>query len=91
MRHKPPAAGKGRPKGSKNKKTAEVRLLALRMVSDPAYLASLTDRLNAGKAPHMEPVMWHYAYGKPKESVEVTGADGGPVQVIFRLRDGASA
>ncbi len=24
-------------------------------------------------------MLWHYAYGKPKETVEMTGKDGGPL------------
>jgi hypothetical protein len=30
-------------------------------------------RLIAGKAPHMETLLHHYAYGKPKELIEQAG------------------
>ena len=73
-RRKPPAAGKGRPKGAKNKTTIEVREAARLLVESPEYRASLESRLNKGSAPHMETLLWHYAFGKPKETHEHTGA-----------------
>lgn len=79
MRPKPPAAGKGRPKGAKNKTTAEVRAAAEKLVSDPEYRKELKTRLREGKAPHMETLLWHYAYGKPAEQVEVNG--GGAIVI----------
>lgn len=69
----------GRPKGAKNKTTVEVRELAKRIVEDRAYLEGLAARINAGKAPHMEPILFYYAYGKPKERLEHTGPDGEPL------------
>ena len=73
-RRKPPAAGKGRPKGAQNKTTVEVRAAAQQLVENPAYRAELAIRLKDGKAPHMETLLWHYAYGKPKEEMEHGGA-----------------
>ena len=68
----------GRPKGTPNKVTAEVRLAARGLMEDPAYLARLRRRLRAGKcAPAVECMLWHYAYGKPKDQVEVLNADKG--------------
>jgi hypothetical protein len=63
----------GRPKGVPNKTTQEVKAAARAIVDDPAYRESLIKRLHAGLAPHMEPLLWHYAYGKPKETIEVEG------------------
>lgn len=65
-------AGPGRPKGSLNKATREIKDIAAGLLSDPAYVESLTRRLRGGKAPHMETLLHHYAYGKPKEQVEGT-------------------
>ena len=74
MNRKPPAAGKGRPKGSLNKATVEVRELADRLLNRPEYFASLQRRLDANKcAPAVEAMVWHYWKGKPKETVEHTG------------------
>lgn len=62
----------GRPKGSVNKTTRQIREIATGLVDDPAYLAKLKERLREGKAPHMETLLHYYAYGKPKETVEGT-------------------
>ena len=42
---------KGRPKGIPNKATREIKAVALDLLSDPPYVASLGRRLPAGKAP----------------------------------------
>lgn len=65
-------AGPGRPKGSLNKATREIKDIASGLLSDPAYVTSLKRRLTSGKAPHMETLLHHYAYGKPKETVDGT-------------------
>jgi hypothetical protein len=65
--------GPGRPKGVIPKVTLEVRAAARALLDDPAYKDSLRARLNAGTAPHMETLLWHYAFGKPKETVEIEG------------------
>lgn len=62
----------GRPKGVPNKVTQEAREVAQRLVGDPKYQAQLVQRLEAGKlAPGVEVMLWNYAYGKPKEQVDV--------------------
>lgn len=63
----------GRPKGCLNKITRDVRELATQIVTDEAYRKALVRRIKRGKAPHMETMLWHYAYGKPKETVEHSG------------------
>ena len=76
----------GRPKGTPNKVTVEVRNLARAMVQDEKYLAKLSRDLHAGKLPIQLVVMlWHYAYGKPKETHELTGPDGGPIESVSRI------
>ena len=72
----------GRRKGVSNRATREIRELARSIVEDPAYLGKLKKRVAAGQAPHMETLLYHYAYGKPKERIEHSG-DGGPVQIVF--------
>lgn len=70
----------GRPKGVPNKVTREVREVARKLVEDPVYQKRLRIRMLKGKlAPGVEALLWHYAYGKPKETHEVTGPDGGPI------------
>jgi hypothetical protein len=55
-----------------NTATREVREAAAELVENPRYRANLEQRLIAGKlAPAMEALLWHFAYGKPKESIEI--------------------
>lgn len=68
--------GGGRPKGVLNKVTVEVRDFARAVVEEPAYVEALKRRLTSGKAPHMETLLFHYAYGKPKEQVELSAPGG---------------
>lgn len=63
----------GRTAGTPNKATREIKAAARLMVEKPAYRAELEKRILEGKAPHMETLLFHYAYGKPKEG-EVSGA-----------------
>lgn len=80
MANKPPAAGKGRPKGAKNKATVEMKDISRRMLSSAGYRANLQERLEAGKlAPAVECMLYHYAYGKPTETHEHTGPGGAPL------------
>ena len=60
---------KGRAKGACNKITIEIKALATAIVENVAYRKKLAARLKAGTAGAMEPLLWHYAYGKPKETV----------------------
>lgn len=75
--------GPGRPKGGLNKTTIEVRDASRALVEDPGYRAELIKRLIAGTAPHMETLLWHYAYGKPKDVVEILGDVG--ISTIMRV------
>jgi len=63
--------GKGRPKGTLNRTAQEVREFSQRFVQDEAYLANLKQRIFDGEAPHMETMLWHHAYGKPKDTIEI--------------------
>lgn len=72
--------GRGRPPGVPNKVSREIKAAARALVEDPDYVASLTARLTAGKAPHMETLLFHYAYGKPRDEIGV--AMIGAVRVI---------
>ena len=63
----------GKPKGALNKRTREAQELAAALIEgDPLYLEDLKRRIKAGKAPHMETLLWHYRYGKPKDQVDVS-------------------
>jgi hypothetical protein len=74
----------GRPRGTLNTITVEVRDLARSIVEDPSYLEKLKQRIIAGKAPHMEQLLFHYAFGKPKEHIEVSNSEA----IVQALREG---
>jgi hypothetical protein len=76
----------GRKKGTPNKATGEIKTFAKQFLESAAYRASLEQRVRAGEAPHMETLLHHYAYGKPKELVEHSG-DIGPVTIVHRYED----
>ncbi len=67
----------GRQPGTPNKRTAEdrehVRDFARSILESPEYISSLRTRLLEGKAQHMEPILFAYAWGKPKDTTEHTG------------------
>lgn len=73
-RPKPPNAGKGRPKGSLNKVTRDIKAIAAAVLNDPEYMASARQRMIDGKAPHLETLYHHYIDGKPKDTVVVQDA-----------------
>lgn len=76
--------GPGRPPGRLNNATLEARKFAHGLVSSAAYRKEIKARLMAGSlAPALEAMLFHYAYGKPPDKLEVTGADAGPLQVLF--------
>lgn len=75
-------AGPGRPKGSRNKASIEIAAVARNLLESRAYKASLKKRLIEGKAPHMEPILFYYAYGKPVDRIELVGP---MVQEVHRL------
>ena len=64
------SAGRGRPKGSPNKVTAEVQRFARDIVEDPEYRENLrTAARNRKLHPQVEIMLWNYAYGKPKDEM----------------------
>lgn len=72
----------GRRVGTPNKATREIRDAARRLLEEPAYLRSVRARLLEGKAPQLEVLLHHYAYGKPKDIVEQTGP---PQHIVVRV------
>jgi hypothetical protein len=75
---------KGRPKGSRNKTSLEIAAVARQLVESREYRASLKKRLIEGKAPHMEPILFYYAYGKPVDRIELIGP---MVKEVHRLSE----
>lgn len=76
----------GRPKGARNKAHQEAQDWCARLIDTPAYRRSLQQRLIDGKlAPAMEALLWHYAKGKPAETILTPDAPAVPQSVTYVL------
>lgn len=66
--------------------TDEARKLSKKLLSDPAYRRMLIKRLRQGTIqPGVEALLYYFAYGKPKETVETVPP--GDVKIIHEYRD----
>ncbi len=73
----------GRGKGTLNKATLEIRLAARQIVEDPTYREKLLAAARARKlAPAVECLLLYYAYGKPKDAVDVSVSVQGGADVL---------
>jgi hypothetical protein len=64
---------KGRPRGRRNRATLDAKAFATAILEDPAVQARMLADARRGKlAPAIVVMLFQYAYGKPKESVEIT-------------------
>ena len=76
----------GRPKGTENKATVEIRVAARAFIEDPKGQAKMLALYQAGKLnPAIITLLHQYAYGKPKDTVEISGPDGSPLSAIARV------
>ncbi len=68
----------GRKKGVPNKATLEVRELARALTTgNDDYMKKLRTKLKNGScSPTVETMLWHYAWGRPVERVELANPDG---------------
>jgi|SRR6185369_2351481 len=79
---KPGDGRAGRRPGSLNKATIEVKEACREIVESPAYRRNLKLRAAKGElSPPVEVMLWAYAYGKPKEQIELSGPNGGPIRI----------
>ena len=80
----------GRPPGP-NKATREIKEAARALLEDREYQAALKVRLREGTAGAVEPLLYHYGYGKPKDVVELNTPRPLVVDLVLGLthdRDG---
>lgn len=63
---------KGRPKGLPNIATREHKEFCRQFLESEHYRQSVMQRVLDGKAPFVETLMAHYAYGQPKRELEIT-------------------
>jgi len=66
----------GRRPGSANKKTRIIRDFAAQVLESPDYILALRGRIRLGDAPEIEKLLYHYAYGRPPDKVELSNPDG---------------
>jgi hypothetical protein len=67
----------------RNKVTREVKALAAGILEDPLVQAKLLEQAQRGRlAPAVMGLLFHYAYGKPKETVALEAAPDLPRLVI---------
>lgn len=72
-----PPDGVGRPQGSLNRTSREIRERARRFLESKWYRRILRRRLREGTLPAMvEVTLYHYAYGKPADRIKVQGTVG---------------
>lgn len=77
----------GRPKGSRNRATKEVReALRTTLPKAKTRLRELIQSENPEIAFKAVSLVMAYSYGKPTERRELSGAEGGPVSVLDFLR-----
>lgn len=73
----------GRPKGTPNSTTLAAREVAMSLL-DETWRENARQRILAGKAPHLETSLMHYAWGKPKDTLAVESTDTqGALEAFF--------
>ena len=74
--------GAGRKAGQKNRATLDIQQYARSIIEDPLVKTKLLEMAQRGKLhPALYREFMHYAYGRPVETVELTGADGGAIRI----------
>ena len=64
--------GPGRPRGTLNRVTVEVRAAAAALVDDPQYRQKLLHDMRKRRVlPAVETMLWYFAKGKPVERHEI--------------------
>jgi hypothetical protein len=87
----PRPATAGRRAGTLNKSTQEVGQFCREVIESPAFQRQWREYFTTRPLHRMEPKLlalaFAYAYGKPRERVELTGAENAPLepQMIFYL------
>lgn len=80
--------GAGRPAGSRNKVTADIKELAQSFGEEAiTHLVEIARNGDAPPAARVAAVkeILDRGYGKAKQDVELTGANGGPVETVTRI------
>lgn len=79
----PRPIGAGRKPGTQNAITKEAKAIARAILEQPAVRRRYNQQAIDGTLPTaIETLLWHYAYGVPKQVVEHTGAQGQPLELF---------
>lgn len=74
----------GRLPGTRNKIPREVRKLCLELLEDAKYKATFLESWQERKvSPQIEAMIWAYAHGKPKETIELKTKDQAPFMALI--------
>ena len=78
---------RGRPKGSKNKATPEIKIFWREFFESEAYRENAKFRMIQGKAPHLESYLLMLVFGKPRESIDLDAHVTGAVRIVHEYHD----
>ena len=78
----------GRPPGTKNKITVEVQTWARGIAQDDRVRDRVLQALLTSEPLNVPllALVLAYGYGKPKDSLALTGGEGGPLQIVIQRR-----
>lgn len=84
---------RGKRKGVPNKVTRAVKAIATSIVEDPTVQATLLKQARRGRlAPAVMVLLFHYAYGKPKDTLAVDGhLEALTIRIVDEYKDPADA
>ena len=75
----------GRKKGTPNKLNGAIASRCRALIEDPAYQETFAKRFLTGRLPPvLEAMAWHYAYGKPSETMTLQSLGGGPISILHK-------
>lgn len=78
--------GQKPPSAAKRAQVDESKKIARKLLKDPTYRKILMKRLRTGTIqPGVEALLYYYAYGKPKETVESTQVV--PIKIVHQYAD----
>jgi hypothetical protein len=81
----------GRPQGSRNKTTPEIRQLARNLLTDARYLTTLRKRLREGTAGRIEELLYQYAWGTPPAKLlDSTTEEPEGEMIVVKVREASN-
>jgi hypothetical protein len=79
---------KGRPRGARNRATLSAKVFAESVLHDPAVQARILDDARRGRlAPQVLTLLMAYAWGKPKEHIELQAIEELRITITDEIGD----